>query len=549
MSKPANNFNVKKSKGRSGKFMPRGKDPQNFKRNAKGKDGDYSGVVENIKHKFNDVSWYTKNSQMLVDAASYSYNAALGTPLPWQLMVTGSGLDYTPVVNSSAGNLAVPGLCVLKVLPTIGISTDAASPANVAAQNIYSFVRYMNSGAKNYDQADLMIYLLAMDSIYACWNWLKRVYGYLRTYSQFNKYMPLAYLQADTNATNVSGVTLYQNLADFRLYLNQAAAKISAFCVPAVMPLFIRHSWMFSNIYKDSDSLKAQQYIFSPEAFYQYNETGSEFGGQLVPKPISTNLTSFSGMCKYLDALIDAIAYSEDIGVMSGDILKAYGESKLFKLTAVDADYEVLPVYNEEVLNQIHNSTIVPIKQPSANAYDASYTITQDPNTGYLKWDPKLNALAYSRAEVMINMPWDNVTPANTMVGTRLTAMVTGSGSNYMIDSCGSEIVTRRIILVLRANGSYQSMNFDTDYWAIDAVSDSATIWSSVRPMLLLSQFDWHPLVPIIVMGGTLASPKNSVAGILGDVNNYTMMDEDDLQKLHYTAIMSEFNIPQLGSF
>lgn len=234
---------------------------------------DFKSESSETEHKYNDPMWYAKNEAMLSDAASYSYNAPVGSSVP----IVMSNTTY-----STTSPTSVPSVLALRTLPTIGISKDAASPANLAANNIYSFVRYQNSGAKNYDQADLMLYLLAMDSIYSCWNWLKRMYGYMAVYSQYNKTMPSALGLADgINTTDsISG------LADFRLFLNRTAAQISSFCVPAVMPYFIRHSWMYSNVYRDSDTNKAQMYMFVPAGFYQYNETDSQYGGQLVFKTL-----------------------------------------------------------------------------------------------------------------------------------------------------------------------------------------------------------------------------------------------------------------------
>lgn len=495
--------------------------------------------------KFNDVSWYAKNEAMLRDAASYSYNNPLGSNVPWNNLITGgANLSFGPV-QISGSNKAFPGLMSISVLPCIGISTHSGSPANIAAENVYSYVRYMNSGAKNYDQADLMLYLMAMDSIYACWNWGKRAYGYLRTYSQENQYMPKAYLMADINTADLSSNTMSTSLANFRYYLNQAAARISAFCVPAVMPYFIRHSWMFSNIYKDSDTEKAQQYMFVPNGFYKYSETSSSSGGEL--KALDTIKTTYgqpamntlSSYISFLNSMIDAVASSEDVGVMSGDILKAYGQEKLFKLAPIEPDYAVFPVYNEEVLNQIHNLTVVPTKP----TWDATYNVTQE--NGYLKWNPTIQPFDFARSSVLVNMPWQNVTPANTMVGTRLTAVTAASG----IQTCGSEIVTRLTVFERTATGKTQKTEYTSFYLKIDPVTDLETYSYGVDDILKITNFDWHPMFIILCAHGSLSALKYDVAGIIGDISNYTLIEKDGLEKLHYTAIMSEFNIPQIGTF
>lgn len=487
-------------------------------------------MPEESVHKYNDVSWYAKNQQMLTDAASFSYNSPLGNPVPFGDLLSG-------VPQSLVGNGAIPGVAQLEFIPGIGISTNSISPANIAANNIYSYVRYMNSGAKNYDQADMMLYLLAMDNLYMYINWMKRIYGYVSTFSQYNKYTPTAYAAADS----VDIADLRANLADFRLFINNCCARASAFCVPAVMPLFVRHSWMVSNIYKDSDTLKAQNYMYVPKWFYRYDETGSKFGGQLVIQGRVTN-AKLSDLQKIFEDMFKKLAYSEDIGVMSGDILKAYGQEKLFKLSSVEPDYTVLPVYNEEVLSQIHNLQIVEPNLASEAA--KTWNVTQDPNSGFLIFNPTIIPWAYNPKKVMVNMPWDGVTPADTMVATRLTASYEGT----KLTACGSELVTNFRIIKYDATGVLKvSVDFTSPIIYVNA-SNLGTPQADVQKMCELTQFDWHPLFHLVTNPGTTPT-TNTYCGIMGDINNYTIMDIEDLKNLHSTAILSEFNVPQIGSF
>lgn len=545
MAKKPNKFRGKTERNDRRPVKPegRGNDTDWRKQNRK------EAGMDDTDHKFNDVSWYAKNEQMLRDAASFSYNSPLGSKVPWMegfrigQDITGGFLDGT--------DDTVPGLMQLRFLPTVGLSISSTSPANLAAQNIYSFVRYMNSGAKNYDQADMMLYLMAMDSIYMMWNWAKRIYGYARVYSQKNRYLPDVMFAAEQ--VNITSVT--ENLADFRLGLNKLAAQISSFCVPAVMPLFIRHSWMVSNIYKDSDIDKAQMFMFSPAYYYQYNETGSKYGGQLVAKamkkPGAVDYT-YQNILDMIQTALDQVAYSEDIGVMSGDILKAYGQEKLFKLAAVDPDYTVVPVYNEEVLNQIHNSSV--INDDGATGLN----ITQNPNTGFLIWNPTFKETEIVMTRAFVNMPWNDVTPANTMVGTRLVALLGESNNGKaQLTACGSEVIVTRVCWDLDGDPtgatSEQNYNYDViNNILINHVGNTNNNDNLERKMAKLSNFDWHPLVPMFRV--TDQSDPEAVTtykfnGVLGDISNYTIIELWNLQQIHSTAILSEFNVPQIGSY
>lgn len=497
---------------------------------------------------FNDVSWYTKNQQMLNDSASFSYNSPLGTPLPWdQIFKDGSRTLGTPIRKD-----AVPGLFQLLYAPIIGVSLDSTSPANLAAQNIYSYVRYMNSGAKNYDQADLMLYLLAMDSVYMMWNYAKRVMLYAQTYSQYNKYLPKILAYSDC----VDLDDLQANMADYRARLNALATNITSFCVPAVMPLFLRHSWMASNIYKDSSSVKSQMYIMTPVYAFKYSETGSKFGGSLTPvsTPINTSIDAgkftivkFSAILNMIKELLDAISYSEDIGVMSGDILKAYGQEKLFKITAVTPDESIEPVYNEEVLSQIHNSSTM--YAAFTTAAD-QWTITQDPNTGFLKFNPRFTKRPITYGATLLNSRFDSPTAADNMIATRLAASTYEADDGVYIDAAGSELVMGYYIYSW-TRGTDGTLNINVnqipDAWIFNADETAASMTTRLINMARVAAFDWHPLIPLFA--ATTSTGDLTLCGMVGDINNYTIISDYNLEMLHTNALLSEFNVPQLGSF
>lgn len=354
------------------------------------------------RFKSNDPQWYFKDKNILNDVASYSFVTSLGTRLNNDRIIASTATNM-----NSAAFTAIPGLLSITIAPTPGISVDAQSPINLAAQNLYSFVRYKNSGAANYDPQDLMLYMLAMDSLYSMWNWAKRLYGFASTYSQMNKYEPRAYFAAN----NADIDDIYANLADFRAYLNMAANRISSFCVPASMTYIVRHSWLFANVYKDSNTRKAQQYMYVPAYFYQYDETSSANGGVLSAVNVCLNYRwsattkpsfTFAAIKTMMDAAINALQYSEDIGIMSGDILKAYGEGGLFKLSTFEPDYKVEAVFSQEVLTQIENAMLIYDREVD----DTSINITQDPNSNFIKFQPKLTVANNPRKGAYLNFHW-----------------------------------------------------------------------------------------------------------------------------------------------
>ena len=112
----------------------------------------------------NDASWYAANSQLLKDAASLAYSESVGS---------GYSVVMNPVTEQDWVT-SIPGVYAIHTAPAIGVSKDNASAINIAARNIYSYVRHANAGHSNYDSPDLMIYLMAMDSLYSVLSFMAR---------------------------------------------------------------------------------------------------------------------------------------------------------------------------------------------------------------------------------------------------------------------------------------------------------------------------------------------------------------------------------------
>lgn len=489
----------------------------------------------------NDPALYYNDEKVLQDVASFSFATSLGTRLR---------VDRIYPDNPASGNLAsIPGVMAIAIGITPGVSVDAQSPLNLAAQNVYSFVRYKNSGSKNYDAPDLMLYLLALDSVYAAWNWMKRIYGEASQYSAVNRYMPKALLEAE----GIDADDIFANLADYRGYLNMVAQRISAFCVPATMKYFIRHSWLFSNIFTDSNTSKAQIYMYVPKFFYTYDEMSSPTGGKLVPILTAVGTEAkwkFADLRNLMDKMINNLQYSEDIGVMSGDILKAY-ENKLFTVSTFDADYTVRPVYSAEVLTQFENLQFVP--GALAQAISSGWEVTQDPNTNFLKYQPKASTTNRTREGGFINFHFDSPSPKDTIVATRLMQTTVGDGTAQTLTSCGSEVALFGTIYYYTQDSTWDS-SFNvasmlklhrvqsTNEWAIGSSITEQDVVNNLSYLWLWQAFDWAPefywLAAGSAGGNAIAFPP------FKDWDVYTQIDPEDIASMHELALLSEFNIP-----
>lgn len=485
---------------------------------------------------YNDPKWYVSDGQLAKDVASLSFNTALGS----SFMLSSDNLD---------SRWTVPGIMSILTMPTGGASTDDNSPINIAARKVYSFVRHANSGHSNYDPADLMMYLLAMDSIYIYWSWMVRLYGTLQVFSQTNRYVGDALIYS----MGANAESLRQNLANFRAYINMFAVKASTFAVPKTMSLFIRHSWMYSNIYKDEDVSKSQFYVYAPAGVYKWAPTISAGGSGLAPVNVAaaedsnfsivglaSSQNTYVNITAIGNQLINALLGNEDIGIMSGDILKAYGAENLWRLETIPEGYAVIPVFSEEVLSQIHNTEIASrnftTKDGDLTGLQG-FTMFQDTSVGggTIIQNLYCNAGYHMLYDKVLDFWKQDPTPEDVLVATRNTYVAErndGSSKallrNVHLTSYGSEVAVSAFILKYSVAGMLEVQQI----WKID--SDTYT---TVAPDYIC--FNEPPVRLVCNTGG-------AIANLFGSLATYAPLTRSNIKQLHESALLAMYGVPAL---
>lgn len=498
----------------------------------------------------NDPSWYNMHGQLTLDAGNFSFNNPIG-----------ARISNLVNVNDDQVVRSFPGICAITTQTVPGISTDAFSPINVAARLLYDKVNYKNSRNFTYDAPDLMMYIYAVSSVYSYHAFLRRIYGVLSTYSQVNRFVPDGILKA----MKVDPDSIRNNLSEFRYGINLLARKINALAVPAGMPLFERYTWLYTNVYMDAPTVKAGLYMFIPYGFYKYYENGSKGGfcSCESPKQVGGYYTCQT-LLQFGNELIEALLSSQDINNMSTDILKAY-EGNIVGLSDTPYEYAVVPVYNPEVLQQIHNCKMFGeyITDEKSQNPDGTYNIgssgnlIQDPTKGFLKFTlenqkaEKLKPLHV--LDTLLDVSQDNPTPDDVFVATRLTPSLDSNGN---VDSCGSDVALFATLYIMEEfkDGSYgmrqvggtrMHPTYNFIPWpktptvetakACDAVMEDVSTWD---------KFDWSPFIYVTKNDNDEIIDTR----IFGDIYNYTSISNSSLKKLHETAILSEFAVPVYGN-
>lgn len=525
----------------------------------------------------NDWRWYAQNEQLLKDTASYPYTYPLGNQIDLG--------QYGALANQES----IPGIMRINIAPAIGWSDQLNSPVNVAARNIYTNLRQANSGSVNYDAADYMIYLIAMDSCYSYLEWMKRVYGVVQTYSYTNRYYPKALVQA----MGVDFQDIQKNLADFRAFINNYAVKVGAMCIPATMSYMAKHMWMYKHVFVDSIQDKAQTYIFNPVGFYVFSLDPTTKAGRLdllnpfvfhnSSVPIAGGLPGDQGLPDgmtlqrirdYGNCLLDPILGNQDFNTMSGDTLKAFGGSMIFKTEGITETYTVMPVYDQMALDQIQNCTLlgnlvtmVPkegayfgemqaIGEAEPNSFATYYTwsITQNPENGVINFTPRAArlrtglALTYETettnagrnaiaCDKYITFDHSGVTPAETMEASRMCNI----GRNFE----WTETIPDQIYLPIwnGGTGKYEVISTDTDWdlFEIPTIASEAAISADIFHFTKMANGMWDIAYTTGSISNNFYLSYNSSAQASTQVVAPSECVTTMLQIIHFVSLMSQF--------
>ena len=470
----------------------------------------------------NDPAWYTRFPQLTKDAASLWFSNPLGAVIP---RLTSSSIAGGRDVDAALG--AVPGLMVLNTILGPGTSADANSPLNATSRDIYSFIRHANSGHSNYSAPDLTMYLLCLDAYYTVWAKMVRAYGVASLVTKTSRYTAVRILQAlGFDADNI-----LSNMANFRYAINNFAVKLSSYATPGSMDIYRRHTEIYTNIYQDSMSTKAQLYLLDPAGYYVYGEESAQ-GGKLTYTEYPGHLMTVNDVIAVFNTF-NTVINSEDMNIISGDILKAYGREGIFNVPAIDSGYITPVVVDPHMLAQIENATIV----GTMNA--DSLNISQNPATNQVIYLPSVMGKVDSYPALVLNFHKPDPDVNDIMEATRF--MVTFGdyddiSKSTPIMACGADIVVGVGIYTFIKNGNFERRILSP---YIDVNVGADLIAQLLVPVFLANSFAYAPRCAI--WWGTYL-----IADTM-DYDEYTTISPEVLWNIHNTALLSLLDVPRIG--
>lgn len=481
----------------------------------------------------NDPSWYATDPALLRDSANIAFSYPNGRPIDM-------------AVPGQSHVRQMPGLLTIELLPSAGWSMDPHSPINVASMSMYTFVRKNKAGNLPFDAPDLMCYSLAMADMYSYINFMQRIYGLASLYSQQNLYIPRALVEAN----HVDFDDVIANLANFRYGINVLINKAASLAAPSNLTLFVRRAFLYQNLYTEGTSIRDQLYMYVPRGFWAFR-TEDASGTRLQCKPFGAHTYTVAELLEYGNTLITGIIDDADAQTMSAFIYEAYGPDGILKLQSMPESYAIAPIYDIGVLEQMKNAVVAPSFNILA-ATMVSCGISQDETKGYLTSWPQLGIVKkdFVDPEKVMNLMCGkkflttssaNPDAALIMESSRLMMQgkeyVPGEGDNgSMTVYSGSEIAVKCVIW------SYKE-GMVLDFGEVGYLTRATGVEAACKIASGLSSFKFHPEVNLLVeyLNGTYKVFDVS------DLDNFTVITDTDLIRLHEAALMNEFNVPKIG--
>lgn len=471
------------------------------------KESDVKG--QDMRSETNDPGWYTVMSpQLIEDAAHVNFSWPAGMVIPNLTIDSG-------FLNAN--------LCALHSIPTININA-----ARTAMWTMYSALRQVNSGAKNYAPEDLFACLINGMQAYSALNWAIRFYTMSTMFNGNNRAVPYAFFEAEGADLD----SFINNRSDYRAMLNAWILKFGTIALPNFMPIFAREAFLYQNIYTEGTSWRDQLYMFVPDMFWtvSLDTTSGHIVRSTVLKthPEATTLITPTIVDSILTAIYQNVVTSEFFNIISGDIAKMY-PNNLIMVSEIGPDLRIEPIFDNTVLEQIKNARIYNV-DISTNVFQYSGTDFQYAPTASMTTAEQF----YNDYKDVITTSKDDVSAVDVVELTRLIPYFDVNGS-YI--TSGSDMIRQMDLIAW--NGSTQT--------ATKSILRKSVCQANQNPdatmLASMAQFKYLPAVALI-RGSSTAYVFD---GYLHNLDNFGIVDRTDLSAIHYAALLNLYYVPVKG--
>lgn len=467
----------------------------------------------------NDLTWHTPDAELLRRTANIPWSYQTGEMVQNNRSICGLA-DEDPTYVSQ------PGFMAIRTLMSVGSFGDTwayqNAPTYTAANSLLTTMRARTRVRNTYDAPDVLMLMLAMDNIYGTVAWFKRLAATVRMYTYQNHYMPRDLLKAQ----GVDPDWFEKNQYTFVTQLNVIISEINKVYIPSRMHLFELHNQRFSNYYTEGESIKDQIYFFTP-AFISEIDYNATADYQSMIKPIGCfpgTYTRTDGVftgCTYNaqgwqtmtgDVLLDMLRQMlrkviehDSTADITGDMENAFGTTERFILSNCDPDAIAAPIFDEEILETIHNTAVLYGPRAIYQSYNSESTVpyfctVQDVNTNRIGTYDEFRVQRNDAVkQIIFNESCFNIidvhrdpSPEKTFAITRLRPVVRGryDGLDAYVEQLefGADLVCNVEVYyysIVNGVNTLQKLGMDT----VTVVSSNAKLLGTLAP------FHYRPLL------------------------------------------------------
>lgn len=477
----------------------------------------------------------TTLNAILADTAAINFPSRTGNEYKmgeWFLTT-----DPTPQSNPTRLSYIQPGIMKISYIPTYGVVKDSHSGINAISTKIYTTMRTFQTGSTNYDAADLIGYICAWDQCNAVVAFIKRLLRFANTWIMNNTYTPKALIESQ----GINFEDTVTKLTEYRARLNRIIFQLNTFYVPNVLPIIERHQQMCENFYMDrADTTKAQFIYFYPSDFFKLSmNTASPTSLELVSTPTSTYDThaatvTIGKLLDFLQNMLSELVNNSIVDTMSGDLQRSFGPEKQRLCYILEADSYGIPVYDEALLNAVHNLKV--INYSSIEPTSIKYFV--DAETNMFKFAPvakETRSAGFPTEKTLYTVDFDTDTPsALEIIDT--ARFITGYdktnglllGSEWFTDI---HVITKPLQKDRTGNKQYSTKSisaFELSWYEALSQREDATdlLKPPVLDFLYLLPFRKAPIMPYVIIDA-IGDLENMF--FVGETNNLGTIETSNL--------------------
>lgn len=529
-------------------FTPETKGASNYKRDrikrngkAPRKQEDYSKVVDNL------VAYYNKYPTDYETAFNTPWFKVIGTPINWSEIV-GFAADMGPSPKPVPKN-TLPSMMVINYVPGPGIAENSEDPCNRTFAMIMADLYAKTSGANlGFNNAQLAMQMISITSIMNAIGEAQRALSCTQYWASKNANYPRAII----SALGFDYDDISKNRANYVTQLNALIHAFNNMQIPSFLEIFKRQYTLASNIYLDEEDEFGQIYAFKQSGIYLYDFENFKC-------TFSRSWQSNMGeRISYISNALFKWINNDDFYKVNGALLRAYKDAATIIIPDSTITDMIQPAKPDHILSQIMNMDI------TGKLVDDSLTIQQNVAKNLVYWTPYLSVNeepveAYVKTKFLRAFN-DNPTRDDNCEMTRLCvtygvvkshAVDVAAGTDttrerWGIASMQSEIVESIGIYDLDKGYDAASLatTLDTNFIYSSATSGPIYTSAMMAKIMCLQPFRYIPTI-LFLDGNSITDPD--LGGtfeirhtyVLGDIYNYTTLDETTLANQNRVASLS----------